>query len=255
MTTVSNTNVWTDVTICIPDLGYKSMDTLVFPRYIELWKDYCVCGMLSINNKSTISVYRQHRRRNFIRNSAVMWSINKGKKLKKIHFFLMWSLHYRKDRKKKGVILTLAAPPIQYFWADSQGVLMTNSPVFESYVVTVSIPRTWKHQWKLSKRVCKHPSTGLRMQTKWLNNLNIHYSHAPTLTLQSNPWLYNSQCPSATCRDGALCRKTEWHHPWNSSMNIKPNNKWTPSLTFQPNQQISHFCRGQRLVPIIPNKK
>lgn len=51
----------------------------------------------------------------------------------------------RKNNKEKVIekFLTFAAPPIQYFWADSQGLLITNSPVFESYVVTVSIPRTW----------------------------------------------------------------------------------------------------------------
>lgn len=36
------------------------------------------------------------------------------------------------QENKVKKIITLAAPPIQYFWADSQGVLMTNSPVLES---------------------------------------------------------------------------------------------------------------------------
>lgn len=38
----------------------------------------------------------------------------------------------KKNKEKKGEKLTLAAPPIQYFWADSHGVFMMNSPVLES---------------------------------------------------------------------------------------------------------------------------
>jgi hypothetical protein len=37
-------------------------------------------------------------------------------------------------------LCTFAAPPIQYFWADSQGALITNSS--GSFVVRVSIPQT-----------------------------------------------------------------------------------------------------------------
>jgi hypothetical protein len=37
---------------------------------------------------------------------------------------------------------TFAAPPIQYFCADSQGVSMMNSSLDASNVVVVSIPRT-----------------------------------------------------------------------------------------------------------------
>ncbi len=65
-------------------------------------------------------------------------------------------------RKIEQSYYTFVAPPIQYFWADSQGVLMMNSWVFGSYVVTVSIPRTWHRKpsiklqprYKLPSRLC-----------------------------------------------------------------------------------------------------
>lgn len=36
MTTISNADVWTYVSICIPDLGYKCMDSLIGSIYHEL---------------------------------------------------------------------------------------------------------------------------------------------------------------------------------------------------------------------------
>ena len=51
MTTICYSNVWTDISICIPNLGYKCMNSLILPIYIELRKDYCVCCMLNINRR------------------------------------------------------------------------------------------------------------------------------------------------------------------------------------------------------------
>lgn len=49
MATICYTYVWTDITICIPDLGYKTMDTFIFPIYVKLRKDYRMCCMLKNN--------------------------------------------------------------------------------------------------------------------------------------------------------------------------------------------------------------
>lgn len=48
MTTISNSNVWTDIASRIPNLGYECVDSLILPIYLELRKDYGVCRMLNI---------------------------------------------------------------------------------------------------------------------------------------------------------------------------------------------------------------
>jgi hypothetical protein len=48
VTAFSNTDVWAYVSICIPDLGYEGVDSLIHPIYVELRKDYSVCCMLNI---------------------------------------------------------------------------------------------------------------------------------------------------------------------------------------------------------------
>lgn len=50
MTTISYSDVGTYVSICIPDLGNKRMDSLIFSINDELGKDYCVRCMLNRNN-------------------------------------------------------------------------------------------------------------------------------------------------------------------------------------------------------------
>lgn len=47
MTTISDSNIWTDNTIFISDLGDKSMDAFIFAINIELRKDDCVRRMLN----------------------------------------------------------------------------------------------------------------------------------------------------------------------------------------------------------------
>lgn len=46
MSTISDADVGTDVTICISDLGDKSMDAFILALYIELREDHCVRRML-----------------------------------------------------------------------------------------------------------------------------------------------------------------------------------------------------------------
>lgn len=58
MTTISNPNIGTGITICISDLGDKSMDAFIPALNIELWKDHCVRCMLWYQEmKSLVSYY------------------------------------------------------------------------------------------------------------------------------------------------------------------------------------------------------
>lgn len=57
-------------------------------------------------------------------------------------------------RHRSG-IGTFAAPPIQYFCADSQGVSMMNSSLDASNVVVVSMPRTWPEQSLQALDTCR----------------------------------------------------------------------------------------------------
>lgn len=68
-------------------------------------------------------------------------------KMTSIDTYINWKMQlFPITARNRSGIGTFAAPPIQYFCADSQGVSMMNSSLDASNVVVVSIPRTWPEQ-------------------------------------------------------------------------------------------------------------
>lgn len=131
MATVCNSNSRAHTSLAISQLAYKGMDAFISSVDQKLGEDNCVGGMLAKQPQNSL---------------FGPWNINWNILLRKWHQLIHTSIGemqlFPSTTRHRSGIGTFAAPPIQYFCADSQGVSMMNSSLDASNVVVVSMPRT-----------------------------------------------------------------------------------------------------------------